>query len=98
MNNPKIDKQAFEDLKEAILWYEKQQENLGLRLFQEVKKTIEFIAQNPKHYRKQAKYFRQVKVGVFPYVIIYEHMDETVIVYRVFHTSRNPKYKYRVNK
>lgn len=90
-----IEEQAREDLQDAISWYETQQEQLGVRLIMEVRKAIQLIVKNPKHYKKVAKEYRQLKIDIFPYIIIYEYINEKVVVYRIFHTSRNPKHKYR---
>jgi plasmid stabilization system protein ParE len=34
--------------------------------------------------------YRRGLVRRFPYAVFYEYVDETVIVYCVFHTSRDP--------
>lgn len=90
-----IDELAREDLRDAMHWYEKQQEELGVRLLHEVRKTIQLIVKNPKHFKKIAKEYRQLKTDIFPYVIIYEFINEKIVVYRIFHTSRNPKEKFK---
>ncbi|MBL0287878.1 MAG: type II toxin-antitoxin system RelE/ParE family toxin [Bacteroidetes bacterium] len=54
--------------------------------------------ENPKHYRCVAKEYRQTKVNIFPYVIIYELINNKIVIFRIFHTSRNPKHKFVKNK
>jgi plasmid stabilization system protein ParE len=82
-----IEEQAREDLREAMHWYEKQQEELGIRLLQAVGKSIQLIVKNPKHYRKVVKEYRQLKTDIFPYVIIYEFINEKILSYRIFHSK-----------
>jgi hypothetical protein len=41
-----------------MFWYETQQQNLGVHLLHEVRKTIQLIVKNPKHYRCVAKEYR----------------------------------------
>jgi hypothetical protein len=53
-----IEEQAKEDLSAAMFWYETQQQNLGVQLLHEVRKTIQLIVKNPKHYRCVAKEYR----------------------------------------
>ncbi|MCB9034582.1 MAG: type II toxin-antitoxin system RelE/ParE family toxin [Chitinophagales bacterium] len=89
-----IEEQAREDLKDAMFWYEEQLENLGVQLLQEVRKSIQFIVENPKHFRKIAKEYRQTKINIFPYVIVYELINNKIVIFRIFHTSRNPKHKF----
>jgi plasmid stabilization system protein ParE len=89
-----IEELAREDLKDAMFWYETQQQNLGMQFLQEVRKTIQLIVKNPKHFRKIAKEYRQTKVNIFPYIIIYELINNKIVIFRIFHTSRNPKHKF----
>lgn len=81
-----------------MFWYETQQQNLGVHLLHEVRKTIQLIVKNPKHYRCVAKEYRQTKVNIFPYVIIYELINNKIVIFRIFHTNRNPKHKFVKNK
>ena len=89
-----IEEQAREDLRDAIFWYETQLENLGVQLLQEVRKSIQLIVKNPKHFRKIAKEYRQASINIFPFVIVYELIGSRVVIFRIFHTSRNPKHKF----
>jgi plasmid stabilization system protein ParE len=95
MQHLELLEQAREDLREAMLWYESKQEKLGIRLLKEVRKTLQSVVNNPKQFRKVKKSYRQVLVDTFPYIIIYEIIKEKIVVYRIFHTSRNPKLRSR---
>jgi plasmid stabilization system protein ParE len=49
----------------------------------------------PESYQKIQKNFRQIIVRNFPYVVVFEILNNEVLVYAVFHTSRNPKKKFK---
>jgi plasmid stabilization system protein ParE len=42
-------------------------------------------------YRVVHESYRRAVVRRFPYVVFYEHLDNTIIVYSVFHCSQDPK-------
>lgn len=44
-------------------------------------------------FKKVSNERRQTTVKEFPFVVIYEVFDNTIIVFAVFHTSRNPNDK-----
>ena len=86
---------AIEEAKEAYEYYEIKQIGLGERFNNEVEKRIEIIQNNPKHFRKFKKDIRQLKIDIFPYVLVYKILGETILLQCIFHTSRNPKLKIR---
>ena len=53
------------------------------------------IELNPDFFSKAGKGFRQAVLKQFPYVVVYEIKRTRVVVYAVFHTSRNPKQKFK---
>jgi len=58
---------------------------------------IQSIVHHPERYPIRKKEFRQVLIKVFPYLIIYkiDKNGNNVVIASIFHTSRNPKKKYR---
>ncbi|MBI2966516.1 MAG: hypothetical protein HYY40_01715 [Bacteroidetes bacterium] len=46
---------------------------------------------------KQTKYknFREALLKRFPYLIVYEIVKDKTVIHSFFHTSRNPKKKYK---
>jgi len=56
---------------------------------------INIIAKDPFVYKIAKRNLREFVVDDFPYLIIYEYDDGIVNIIRIFHTSRNPKLKYR---
>ncbi|MCD6011810.1 MAG: type toxin-antitoxin system RelE/ParE family toxin [Flavipsychrobacter sp.] len=77
-------------LDDAYWWYEQQLPGLGERLFSEVEICFEKLRQHPTYYSEGRENYRQIIVKNFPYKIIFEIIETDVIVYSIFHTSRNP--------
>lgn len=89
--------EADQELQEAAVWYEEKSIGLGLRLIDVVKRKLEIVRQNPEKNARKKGNFRQSVIKTFPYVIVYTfYKKEGIItVSSIFHTSRNPKKKYR---
>ena len=79
------------------MWYETQQEGLGERFEQETEKQIEKIIANPLLYHLSKGNYRESLIDHFPFTIVYvlNKKENTIYISSVFHTSRNPKGKYR---
>ncbi|PSB28198.1 recombinase [Stenomitos frigidus ULC18] len=82
---------AERDAAEAYSWYETQEPGLGEEFLRCVDACIHFIRRNPEMYLVVHESYRRATVRRFPYVVFYEHLDYTVIIYAVFHCSQNPK-------
>ena len=80
-----------DDLANIYKWYEDKSKGLGedfLRIF--YTKSVE-ISRNPLIYQKIFLDFRRALIRRFPYSIYYLIKQNYVVVYGVFHTSRDPK-------
>lgn len=84
---------AKEDIREAAMWYNKQQKGLGKRFTTEIRENVLFIRQNPKASNVRYGGIRIAVLNVFPFMIHFtiEEKNKTVIVSAVLHTSRDPK-------
>jgi plasmid stabilization system protein ParE len=76
--------------KDAYEWYEEQLPGLGGDFLLELELGYTKILENPTFYSFIENGFRRLLLKRFPYVIIYEILDTDLVVYAVFHTSRNP--------
>jgi plasmid stabilization system protein ParE len=87
---------ARREMLEAWDWYDDRWTGLGDRFVREVEKRLEQIEKTPDRYAERKKGFRETKVKVFPYLIIYRiHKRKKIVaISSIFHTSRNPKKKY----
>lgn len=86
-----ISEAAFNDINEAVKWYEKHRLGLSLDFELCLEGGFEDIRNNPigfqfKYQNVRVKYTRR-----FPYGIHYIFDNDTIYVLAVFHTSKNPK-------
>ena len=87
-----------EDYNEAYAWYESQKTGLGDRFLLLVRKKMDQIAENPEHYGKKInKDYREAKVDVFPYLIVYKvYVQRKIVFVNAIHNTKNhPTKKYR---
>ena len=85
--------EAENDLGEAIEYYQSKRKGLGLKFLKCVQKFFDRITKNPLHYPLKSNQFREAYIQKFPYVIIYEIIDNEIVVFSVFNTHQNPTKK-----
>ena len=95
MYNLVIKPRAIQMAKEAYDWYEEQQAGLGDLFLKELDGSFGRAEKLPLAYAKIKKNFRQILLTNFPYVIVFELFKNDVVVYTVFHTSKNPRKKFK---
>ena len=93
----KFYKKAYREYFAAYEWYEEQSPGLGDRFENEVERLIDNIAKYPLIYPNKKYDCRESKIEDFPYLIVYKMYPAKNIIYivSIFHTSRNPRKKYR---
>ena len=91
-----IQEEARREVIEAFVWYEEQQPDMGEDFLQVLDECYFRILSQPESCRKVYKNYRQLVVKWFPFVVIYEIEDSAIVVYSVFHTSRDPAEKFPV--
>jgi len=81
------------DIKEAVAWYNKEQQGLGKRFSMHVRQKIKSVCRNPYGYRLGYKHVRLAVVDIFPYMIHYTIEKDRGIIHiiAVISTHRNPK-------
>jgi ParE toxin of type II toxin-antitoxin system, parDE len=89
--------EAILELTNSVIWYEEQQSGLGIKFRGEVNNKLELICKNPFHYKKSYKNFHEALTYKFPFLLVYyiNEKELKVVVLAIFHTSRNPKKKFR---
>ena len=86
------------DYNDAYFWYESQKEGLGERFLTAVRRKIEEIAEAPEFYSvKTKKGYREAKVDIFPYVIVYKIYKRQKLIFfnSIHHERKHPGKKYR---
>ena len=88
---------ALKELEEASDWYEERAVGLGVLFVEIIYKAFDLIALTPGAYPQKKSNYREFTVNKFPYLVVYELADKEGAIYilHIFHTSRNPKLKYR---
>ena len=84
---------AAAELYEAIGFYNIQRQSLGLEFAKEVQDTIERIKQNPEAWTtiSSSKQARRCLTNRFPYGIIYQIRENTILIVAVMHQRRRPQ-------
>lgn len=82
--------EAIRDVQEAFDWYEAQSKGTGERLLTEIDEFVAFIIQRPEGPAKWRSRYRKVTLKRFPYQLVYRSERGAIIIYSVFHSSRNP--------
>jgi hypothetical protein len=84
--------QAFEELKNAIAYYEEQQVGLGLRLKNEIEQHVNWILGNSTVPRIRRGGYCRVNLKVFPYYIAYIVREDTLWILAIAHSHCKPEY------
>ena len=91
----KIDPSVFEELEEAVLYYEFQQFELGEKLFTDWENTLEVVSKHPSSFQKAIGNYRQISLKKFPYILIYELEDNTISIFRFICSRRDEIKRYK---
>ena len=82
---------------EAAAWYDRQRSGLGAQLFDEIERSLERIEHAPDSFSTWEPYngpedFRRCVLKKFPYVVIFTHRPQVVLVVAISHARRRPMY------
>ncbi|WP_417612831.1 type II toxin-antitoxin system RelE/ParE family toxin [Owenweeksia hongkongensis] len=86
----KVRGEASIEIVDAYNWYEDKKDGLGEDFLKELEKTFKVLSKQPRIFQKKYKSFRSVRLGKFPFAVFYEIAGNTIVVYSVFHSSREP--------
>ena len=81
---------ARADLLEIQSWYESEKEGLGSVFLSSVTAKLTSIQENPRLYPKSSQNTRRALLGTFPYAVLYFDERDEIVVFAVWHTSREP--------
>ena len=83
--------EAEMDFLEAAQWYREQSLGLDYEFVRCIDEAIAKIGRTPLMFPTVYRERRRILVKRFPYAIIFEVMNEEIIVFAIFHFSRNPR-------
>ncbi|MBL4585671.1 MAG: type II toxin-antitoxin system RelE/ParE family toxin [Flavobacteriales bacterium] len=86
--------EADQEIPEAALWYEEQQQGLGSEFLNDVELILNFLEDRPEIFQKKHGEIREAPLKKFPFIVLYRiEQPETITVFAFFHTSKDPKKK-----
>lgn len=89
--------EAEQDIAEAYAWYEHRRFGLGEEFLASLEACLESIRREPETRSKVFETYRRALVRRFPYAIFYEHVENSIAVFGISHTSRDPgKWRHRL--
>lgn len=89
---------AQQDIAKGDHWYEEKSHGLGDRFLLDVQRCLAQILDNHKGFQLVHEEFRQAPLDRFPHVVVYRTDGSLVVIMRIFHTSQNPKKKFKRKK
>ena len=78
------------EFRDAIAYYQDCRDGLGLEFSREIYSSINRIAETPLLWSKLSDNSRRFLTKRFPYSIIYQALDDEVLIVAVAHQSRKP--------
>jgi plasmid stabilization system protein ParE len=78
---------AAADISKAIAYYDDVSIDLGNRFRDSIRQRFESITEFPESYGKIRDPLRAAMISRFPYVILFEQVDEAVVILGVFHAA-----------
>jgi abortive infection bacteriophage resistance protein len=78
---------------DAYIYYEEKSNGLGERFLKQLDIYLKKISENPENFQIKRKRYREAYIKKFPFLIIFEIIENKAIVYSIFNTNRNPANK-----
>ncbi|MBL7473727.1 type II toxin-antitoxin system RelE/ParE family toxin [Robertkochia sediminum] len=88
-----IKEEANREVVEAFVYYENKREGLGEEFLDDLDSYFSRITANPEHFPSRRKPYREAVIKRFPFIIIYEILENRIVVYSVFNTWQDPDKK-----
>ncbi len=79
-----------QDVDEAYAWYKERRSGLGEEFLSCIEACVQRICRAPELHAKVHEDYRRALVRRFPYAVFYDYQNQIVMVYCIFHTSRDP--------
>jgi plasmid stabilization system protein ParE len=88
----RIQSQAQEEINEAFEWYFQRSPGAAEAFLTEIGASMAQIASHPQMYPPYTKNTRRRVLSAFPYSLIFQEKDDSVLVVAVAHAKRRPGY------
>lgn len=95
--NLRILDEAVVEMDDAVSYLELQSQGLGLRLLDDFERTVEAVSDRPMSFPKVESLpddqpYRRALLAIFQYAVLFEIIDDEVVVVALAHTSRAEHY------
>jgi hypothetical protein len=84
-----IDALATIELQEAVAYYEEISFGLGFKFIEDFEILLNKIAKRPLSFAFFDEFHRRAFLSHFPYIIFFEVINDTILIARIRHTSRD---------
>jgi plasmid stabilization system protein ParE len=83
---------AFHETGNDYDHYEIQSPGLGERFLKSLEDAYQKLAISPQHYGyiNSRKDIRDMKIETFPFIIVFQILEDQVLILRIFNTNRDP--------
>ena len=82
---------AQQELVEAVEFYEKQLDGLGVLFYEEVSEALDLIRLFPEGWQLITRLTRKCCLHKFPYMILYGIINDVIVISSIAHQRRRPK-------
>jgi len=83
---------AEEEMAEASFYYETASRGLGHEFLDDIQHTVDALRRYPELGRSAGSELRRAPLRRFPFLLIYAHSAEEIVVVAVAHQRRRPGY------
>ncbi len=77
------------DVREAAAWYDRRARGLGEIFISKVESRIAEVIADPNRFARTSTGCRFVRIPRFPYIVLFEVVDDEIIFLGVMHTARS---------
>lgn len=87
----------YQDLKEAVEWYEQRQRGVGIEFLDELEIAIKRVRESPESFSLVDRVIRVIRLARFPYGVYFRFDERGLLVVGVLHLHRSDRvWKRRV--
>lgn len=87
----RIRPEAAQDLEDTAAWHEEQNRGLGQEFLDEIRRSLQRIAEHPELYPSLHRNTRRALTLRFPFGVFYRVEVDFIVVVAVMHGSRDPQ-------
>jgi plasmid stabilization system protein ParE len=88
----RVQSQAQQEINEAFDWYFKRSPEAAEAFLTEIGASLAQIVSHPQLYPSYTKNTRRRVLVGFPYFVVFQEKDDTILVVAVAHAKRRPGY------